>query len=127
MTDISVRRTGLLSEKRGWLRGPHGTEPGANPSITLDLSKFTKATHYPDGFIPSGTLLAVDANGIATPPATGDEATGLLFSSVAVNDPAGKVGGALFVHGFVDEKRLPASTKSLMAAAKPVLTHIIWN
>ena len=37
MTDISVQTTSFQVEKRSWLLGPHGTEPGATPSITLDV------------------------------------------------------------------------------------------
>lgn len=59
MTDISVVSTAFQVENRSWLLGPHGTDPGANPSITLDISTFTSGTHYPNGYIPSGTALSL--------------------------------------------------------------------
>lgn len=55
--DISVRKTGpWLPEDRSWLGSAHGT--AATRSITLDISAFTANTHYPNGFIPSGIVLA---------------------------------------------------------------------
>lgn len=57
-----------MADSRPWLYGPHGTEPGANPNITLDISAFTPATHYPNGFIPSGTVLGkITATGLYGP------------------------------------------------------------
>lgn len=55
--DISVRDTGpLIVEDRSWLGDVDGTQ--ATKSITLATSLFTKATHYPDGVLKSGTVLA---------------------------------------------------------------------
>jgi hypothetical protein len=61
MTDISVQSTAFQVEKRSWLLSPHGTEPGTNPSITLDVSAFDASTHYPNGYILSGEPLAESA------------------------------------------------------------------
>jgi hypothetical protein len=135
MTDIAVTSTGYQVEKRGWLWGEHGTEPGANPSVTLDVSKFTAGTHYANGYIPSGTVLGkVTATGKYGPydnaASDGREvAAGLLFSSVKV--PASTstpVGGALFVHGFVDPARLPfqSGTGSIDTAGRADLPLIYW-
>lgn len=138
MTDISVETTNYQVENRGWLWGEHGTEPGSNPSITLDIAKFTAGTHYPNGYIPSGTVLGkVTATGLYGPydnaASDGREvAAGLLFSSIKAVNASGtalaKVGGALFVHGFVDPARLPFSsgTGFLDAAGKVDLPLIYW-
>lgn len=135
MTDISVQTTGYQVEKRGWLWGTHGTGPGDNPSIILDFSTFTAGTHYPNGYVPSGTVLGkVTATGAYGPydsAATDGRQTaaGLLFSSVkAPANTATKVGGALFVHGFVDPARLPfqSGTGSASSAAKTSLNLIYW-
>jgi hypothetical protein len=68
MTDISVMRTPYQTEKRDWLLGPHGTDPGATPSIVLDVSAFTANVHYPNGYIPSGANLAkITASGLYGP------------------------------------------------------------
>lgn len=74
MTDISVTSTNYQSENRSWLLSPHGTEPGATLSITLDVSAFTAGTHYPNGYIPSGTPLAkITATGLYGPYSVTDE------------------------------------------------------
>ena len=114
MTDISVSSTAFQVEKRSWLLSPHGTE--MTPSITLDVSAFTAATHYPDGYLKSGIVLAQLASGGKYVPYVdagsggAGVAVGLLFSSVKVpslTDLTKDVGGALFVHGLVKASKLP--------------------
>lgn len=78
MTDISVQTTAFQVENRSWLLGQHGTEPGANPSITLDISGFTAGTHYPNGFIRSGEALAKTAAGLYIPYVDATTASGTL-------------------------------------------------
>jgi hypothetical protein len=74
MTDIAVAWTDYEVEKRDWLLGPHGTGPGDNPSIVLDISAFTAGVHYPNGYIPSGTPLAkITATGLYGPYSVTDE------------------------------------------------------
>jgi hypothetical protein len=115
--DISVQSTQYQVENRSWLLSPHGTEPGTTPTVTLDISKFTAGTHFPNGFIPSGVVLGkVTATGLYGPysDAASDgtqTATHILFSNVRVTrqdgSNAAKVGGAGLVHGFVDPAKLP--------------------
>lgn len=132
MTDISMQTNAYMAEKRGWLRGMHGTGPGDNPSATLDISKFSKDDHYPNGYIPSGTVLGkVTASGLYGPydPAASDgteTAAGFLFGSLKAT---AKPAGALVVHGFVNAPRLPFQTGkgSLDPAARADLTHIIFD
>lgn len=55
--DISVRRTSpLVVEDRSWLGDVDGTQ--ATRSITLRVAAFTANTHYPEGILKSGTVLA---------------------------------------------------------------------
>lgn len=64
--DLSVISEGpWLPEDRSWLGSAHGTE--STVTITLDISAFTANTHYPNGFIPSGTVLARLDTGIYGP------------------------------------------------------------
>jgi hypothetical protein len=90
MTDISVASTSYQSEKRSWLIGSHGTDPGATPTITLDVSAFTAATHYPNGYLLSGIVLGrITATGLYAPYLAANSdgtqtAAGILFSSVKV-------------------------------------------
>lgn len=116
MTDISVSTVSYQAEKRSWLLSPHGTDPGTTPTITLDVSGFTAATHYPNGYFLSGIVLGrITATGLYVPyvdaavDGTGT-AAGLLFSSVKVPDTAvltKDVAAAMLVHGFVNENKLP--------------------
>jgi hypothetical protein len=133
MTSLNVSTTGIQAENRAWLRGPHGTEPGANPNVTLDISKF--AGLYPNGFIPSGTLLAKLTTGgkygpYDTAATDGTEvAKGFLFGSLTVEPGATVVAGGLLNHGYVNETKLPFQTGkgSVDADAKAALTHIIFD
>jgi len=126
MTDITVYTTGTQqAEKRDWLLSQHGTEPGTNPGITLDASLFTAGTHYPNGYLPSGTAIS-PAGG----PYSGTGAcAGLLFSSVKVPSTTSKIGAALVVHGFVKTSRLPFSsgTGSLGAGGVAALPQITFS
>jgi hypothetical protein len=64
--DISVRTEGpWAAENRSWLASRDGTE--VCRSITLDTSAFTAVTHYPNGYVPSGTVLSLLANGMYGP------------------------------------------------------------
>lgn len=116
MTDISVQTTAFQVENRSWLLSPHGADPGTTPSIVLDVSSFTAATHYPNGYFPSGIVLGViTATGLYGPyddtAVDGRQiAAGILFSSTKVPNTADTtkdVGAAMLVHGFVKESRLP--------------------
>lgn len=136
MTNIALERVSYQVEKRGWLWGEHGTEPGANPTITLDFTAtggFVEATHFPNGYVPSGVVLgkitASGAYGVYDPAATNgrEKAAGLLFSSVSVpTNKATKIGAVLFPHGFVDPNRLPfkGGAGALDNAAKTALNLI---
>lgn len=64
--DLTVRSEGpWLPEDRSWLGSAHGTT--ATRTITLDVTAFTEATHYPNGFIPSGVVLAELSSGLFGP------------------------------------------------------------
>lgn len=119
MTDISVVTTQYQSENRSWLLSEHGTEPGTTPGVTLDISKFDSATHYPNGYIPSGVVIGlITATGLYGPydPDGSDgreTATGILFGSLPVRTGSTKVGGAQVVHGFVAESKLPFASAAV--------------
>ncbi|MGY5764978.1 head decoration protein [Brachybacterium sp. DNPG3] len=119
--DLTVRDEVFGSENRAWLGSQHGTE--SNRSITLDVAAFTAATHYPNGVIPSGTVLAVIAAsglyGPYDPDAEDgrDTAAGHLFNSTPVRAGATKLGAPLLDHGAVVESKLPAAS-GLDALAK---------
>lgn len=116
MTFIGTTSYNHLVEKRAWLLGPTGTQPGENPSGTLDVSTLTPATHYPNGYVPSGLVLALNtATQLfeAYKPAGlngSDTAFGLLFGSVTVPnllDLTQDIGIAILVAGYVNPAKLP--------------------
>ncbi len=53
--DLTVRTESWTVEDRSWLASRDGT--AVTQSITLDTSAFTSGTHYPNGYVPSGTIL----------------------------------------------------------------------
>lgn len=69
--DISVQSTQYQVENRSWLLSEHGTEPGATPSVSLDISLFNQTDDFPNGFIPSGYPLGQVTSGALFGPYTG--------------------------------------------------------
>src|SRR3546814_8490559 len=45
---------------QSWLGSAHGLRNAR--TVTIDISAFTSGTHYPDGYIPSGTPVAIVSN-----------------------------------------------------------------
>lgn len=119
--DISVRTEAFGVEDRSWLGSAHGT--AATRSITLDPALFTSGTHFPSGYVKSGTVLAkVTSTGFFGPYndalTNGQQiAAGHLFNSVPMATGGAKQGAPLLEHGFVVEAKLPTN-HGLDAAAK---------
>lgn len=109
--DISPRTTNYQVDDHSWLGSAHGVD--STESITLDVSKFTAGTHYPNGFIPSGTKVGkITASGkyglYDDALATGVEVlVGFLLGGVPVPTGATSLGAAMFTHGKVREANLP--------------------
>lgn len=95
---------------QSWLGSAHGI---ANcRTETLDISAFTEGTHYPDGYIPSGTAVAkvgdllvpYDDGGVA-----GEEIlAGFVFTDQPVNG-AEDLNVPVLDHGRVKTALLPAA------------------
>lgn len=94
-----------------WLGTAHGTSAG--DSITLDASAFTAGTHYPNGYLPSGTCVSLSsvsnkygpyttggANGTGT-------ALGFLLTPVQIKSGTSTPSGVLYYHGEVVTAFLP--------------------
>lgn len=137
MTDISVSTTAYQVEKRSWLiPQPGAIGHGYSPSGTLDVSAFTAGTHYPNGYIPSGTVLArITATGLLGPYTTAgagglETAVGFLHSATKVPNPADttKGVGCAYVAAFavVKTSKLPftSGAGSLDAAGRADLPTI---
>lgn len=120
MTDITVTGADYSTESRTWV----DADPGewTRRSVTLDLAAFDRATHYPNGYIPSGIPLAPTTAAGATPvlygPATDGKAEGFLWNSTTVKTGVARVGAPLFEFGLIRENKLPLA---LPAAAKTAL------
>lgn len=119
MTDIGVFTQPFQAENLSW----DLSNPGV-PYVeagTLDVSLFTAAQHFPNGFIPSGTVLGVKtSSGLLGPyldaAADGRQtAVGFLRASVQVLQPNGaaktKIGVAVLkAFGVVSVGKLPLTS-----------------
>jgi hypothetical protein len=130
--DLSPQTTTTsgLSDK-SWLDSTHGLD--MNRPITLDLTKFVEADHYPDGSIRSGTALAeITATGLFGPYddalANGQQVmAGHLYEDEKVNAGSTKAGAALFRHGAVRRDKLPATSGIDAAGEADVAAHISYR
>ncbi|MBM4707924.1 head decoration protein [Rhodococcus hoagii] len=123
MTNIAVRLTGqFTAENRSYVY----QDPGVwtRGSITLDIAKFDKAKHYPDGYIKSGTLLGkITATGLYGPydkDATDGRQTpeGFLWDSTTVTSD--RESAPLWFFGAIKASKLPANS-GVTAEAKTAL------
>lgn len=116
MTDIGVFTQPFQAENLSWDLSSPGV-PYVD-SGTLDVSLFTAAQHYPNGFIPAGTVLGKNTtSGLLGPyldaAADGRQtAVGVLRASVQVLQPNGtakaKIGCAVLkAFGVVSVSKLP--------------------
>lgn len=118
MTDISVEKKEFLPADRPWLlfeaTGNNG--PVSTTSGVIDFSLFTKNTHYPNGFIPSGVVLGRVTSGGRLGPysdaaSNGTQtAVGFLYNAVAVPADTSKKVAVAVTDSFavVSESRLPS-------------------
>ena len=127
--DLSQRTETFGQDDASWLGSDHGTSMAR--SITLDVSAFTAATHYPDGYFPSGLPLgqitASGKYGPFTADATDGTQTlaGFLLTSVDAPDVnTTDVVGALLDHGRVIVDRLPVDFDPADATAPSC--HVIF-
>jgi hypothetical protein len=129
-TFLQRRTASYQSESRPWLLGLQGTNPGDNPTVTLDISAFAAGTFYPNGYIPNGTCVSRLGSGLWGPfdgaAASGEH--GILFGSIVVPDPANTAqdaAGAVVRNGAnVDFNRLPAGGRPTLAALRTALPRV---
>lgn len=139
MTDISVHVTQYLPENLSWDLTPD-LQMAYVEGGTLDVSGFNQAQHYPNGFIPSGAVLALNPSGDLVPYLNSaadstNVAVGILRASIQVVRPDGtvksKVGVALMkAFGVVSSSALPFNSTDqalggyIDATGKSDLAHI---
>lgn len=135
-TDISMQTTSYQVGNRQWLLA----EPDVKLDVTLDPSKFTAGTHYPNGYLPSGTVIGkVTATGLFGPydDAASDgrqTAYGLTYGDARFvrqnGTTAAKVGISAVVYDtVVSVGKLPfqSGTGSIDANGKADLAQIRWE
>lgn len=106
--DLTLKSESFGNDNRDWLGSAHGAQSAQ--TITLDVSTFTAATHYPDGWLKSGLPLQDLGNGKFGLWLTTTTLAGFLFTPVRVPaSTATPVGAALFEHGRVKAAKLPVA------------------
>lgn len=112
-----------------WLGSAHGIA-NARTEV-LDISTFTAGTHYPNGYIPSGTPVA-KVGGVLIPyDATEGTVTGAgILAGFVLTDQkvvgTADFGVPLLDHGRVRTAKLPIAFTAPAAAAKRAATTIVF-
>lgn len=110
---------------QSWLGSTHGIRNARTE--TLDISGFTAGTHYPNGYIPSGTAVA-KVSGLLVPYASaGTGGTAVLAGFVLTDSPVnGTVDFpvALLDHGRIKTANLPFAWTAPTAAANDATTCV---
>ncbi|MFD3511913.1 head decoration protein [Streptomyces sp. NPDC058657] len=119
-----------VTADRDWLASRHGTD--STDTITLDLPKFTKGTHYVEpspgnihGYVRSGVPVGrITASGLYGPydPLAKDGRevlSGLVYAEAAYTPGATKVPAALFWHGTVKTGKIPGGIDPTKIVAHP--------
>lgn len=114
---------------QSWLGSAHGINDCRTE--TIDISAFTKATHYPNGYIPSG--LPVAKVGGVLVPYDATEATvtgaGILAGHIFTDqttDGVADFAAPLLDHGRVKTAKLPVTFTAPAAVAKRSATTIVY-
>lgn len=113
------------ADDQTWLRSRHGLE-SATP-CTLDVSTFTKNSHYPDGYLKSGLALTYNTTShLFEPWATTKVLAGFLAFPVPVGqggvvDTAIDVVGARVDHVSVVRAKLPIAVDDAGLATCPTV------
>lgn len=105
-----LRTENYGSGDQSWLGSAHGIRNAR--TVIADVSTFTKATHYPDGYLRSGTEVNV-ANEAAVKPYTGvagEQLGYILFDQAVVGDADFAV--PVLRHGIINKAKLPIAHKA---------------
>jgi hypothetical protein len=122
-----LRSETLGAGDQSWLGSAHGIRNARTE--TIDISAFTANTHYPNGYIPSGTPVAIVA-GLAVPydvtvgTTTG---AGILAGFVLTDQPVvGTIdfGAPVLDHGRVNVAKVPFASFAKPIAAKDATTVV---
>lgn len=127
-----LRTESLNSGDLSWLGSAHGIRNCRTQ--TVNLAAFTAGTHYPNGFIPSGTPVAL-VSGLLVPYDSVEATTtgagvlaGHLFSDQRVVG-TGNFPAPVLDHGRVRSARVPQGVQAFavpVAAAKRASMTIVY-
>jgi hypothetical protein len=115
------------SGDQSWLGSAHGI--GNCRTETIDISAFTASTHYPNGYIPSGTPVA-KVGGLLVPydvTAGTTTGAGILAGHVFTDQPVlgtQDFPAPLLDHGRVKTGSVPFANFAAPAAAKNATTIV---
>lgn len=120
MSDFAITRVDEIPDDKTWAASAHGFDTAG--SGTLDVSAFTAGTHYPNGYIPSGTPVAKLGSGLFGPVTAAGEGAAATFDAiileaVTVRDGQTKATFAALDHGIVHGDRLRGSVAGAVPAA----------
>ncbi|MBD0741919.1 head decoration protein [Streptomyces sp. CBMA152] len=124
-----------VTADRDWLASRHGTD--STETITLDLTKFSKNTHYVEaapgqihGYVrsgvPVGRITASSLYGPYDPAATDGRAilAGLVYAEAPFTPGTTKVAAALFWHGTVSTAKIPGGIDPAKIVPNPTGAQI---
>ncbi|MBG6083245.1 hypothetical protein [Zhihengliuella flava] len=112
-----------------WVGAAHALRNARTEMI--DVSAFTESTHYPDGYIPSGTPVA-KVSGVLVPYDSAEATVtgaGILAGFVLTDTPVSgttDVPAALYDHGRVVTANVPGDFTAPAAAEKSSATTIVF-
>lgn len=117
---------------QSWLGSAHGIR-GCRTEL-LDISTFTAGTHYPNGYIPSGTPVA-KVGGVLVPYTSAEATTtgaGVLAGHILTDQPVvgtADFGVPVLDHGRVKTAKVPQGSDAFtapVAAAKRIGVTIVY-
>jgi hypothetical protein len=117
---------------QSWLGSSHGIRNCR--TVTLNVSAFTAGTHYPNGYIPSGTPVALVSGALVPYDSTEATVTGAGVLAGHIFTDQSVVGTANFAvplldHGRVKAAKVPVGANAFtapVAAAKRASTTIVY-
>lgn len=110
---------------QSWLGSTHGLRNSR--TVTIDISAFTAVTHYPNGYIPSGTPVAIVANLAVPYDVTVGTVTGagILAGHILTDQPV--VGSVDFPAPLFDHGKVVAAKVPYAAFVKPIAAKDATN
>lgn len=105
-----------------WLGSTHGLRNSRTG--TLKASSFTPATHYPNGYLPSGLAVnAADEGDILPYTGAEGEVLGFLLTDQLIKSSEDTFAAPVFRHGTVNVSKLPVDLPAGTADAHFVLVE----